>query len=59
MPTRHTGFDDAADVVFQRVERGRNVEMQIQTAMVHALQSEDNFGVLRDLSDPGEAGHAA
>ena len=56
---RHAALDDGADVVLQRIQFGRQVEVQIQAAMVHALQAEDDLALRDLLSDAGKARHAA
>ena len=38
---------------------GAQMEMQIQAAMVDALQADDDVAVLGGFLDAGEAGHAA
>ena len=43
MAARHLALDDGANSVLERVEFGRQVEVQVQAAMVHALQADDDL----------------
>src|ERR1035441_10033984 len=59
MAAGHAALDDGADVVLQRIQFVGQMEVQIQSPMVHALQTEDEFA-LRDLFPyTGKARHAA
>ena len=45
--------------MFERIELGAQMEVQIQAAMVDALQADDDVAMFGGLLDAGEAGHAA
>ena len=56
---RYAAFDHRANVILYRIQLPRHVEVQVQTAMIHALQAENDFNLARLFPHPGEAGHAA
>ena len=52
-------FDNGAQVGLQRIQFGGQVEVQVQPAMVHAFQTENDFAVRGLPAHAGETGHAA
>jgi len=55
----HAGFEDAANGGFQRIHFRRQVEMQVQPAVVDALQTQRQLALLHGAPHPREARHAA
>src|SRR5438445_13584017 len=58
MPARDLGFDRLAQRRFEGIELRRQMEMQIERPMVHALQAENDFALGNRFSYSGEARHA-
>jgi hypothetical protein len=56
---QHRPLDDGAHGVLERVQFWAQVKVQIQAAMIDALQADDDVAVFGALLDAGKAGHAA
>ena len=59
MAARQVVFDGAADLVLEGIQLGGHVEVQVEPAMIHALQADRDFTLLDGLPYTGETRHAA
>src|SRR5207249_3632293 len=58
VPASHMALDCLAQGSFERVELGRQVEVQVQRAVIDALRAQHDLPFGNRLSYPGEARHA-
>ena len=59
MAARQGLFQNPADLALERLQLRRQVQLQVEAAVIHALDADGDIGLRMGLSHPGEAGHAA
>jgi hypothetical protein len=56
---RDSLLDNSADLVLDRIELGRQMEMEVERPVIDALEAHDDLARVGRAPDPGKARHAA